>query len=1688
MSDPSKIHYFENNGLVGVGSADISKHSRIVGVGSSAYVAPILSDGGHEPHYPVGVGSSHYVEPTYAVMDNIHLDSMNGGGGGVGADQVGDNTSPAPAAEAADRGASEPVDDVEAGLTVADPNKSIEESKKDEASVPYEVKIDDPTSNREPTPWIGTETQSEAENFPLSSITEASVIDLISEGPVEGFSDDTGQTIRPLSGSPIDVLNKTDLFGSMRAIYLDDTPIMSKGGQVNFRRFSHSFRNGVSVQPPVASMQGRSYSVNKVLLPNNRNSEFTIPPEVVGENGPTTEEIEGLRDKFETMELHCNPISHTITDLNVSQANITINIHALTRNVTGKRSTKIKPHTVKFLIYVGNEGDEDEKDFYANPPMIFVPGWRFKNATKTLLFHNDTGGYFVRKIKGLATMDYLFDTIVHFPPNPRRRNRIIRVSRLDPDADFLNPKDVRQSQASLSTITEIVPYKMSYPSSSLVATHFDSRAYATVPQRNYLMKLLKVKVPSNYLPDVKRHDGNWDGRFKTTNSFLSSLAYGKDKKDYLGSKAYIHNRTAAIFRHTAIDDFTSSSKGFKIDTSTKYSGAGSLRFLQTSDQSGFTDKVIKVYDNGANKRSAVGSLRSSAPGVMNLPMASFGHQNFTIEFHVKIDPAELKKIYKVDGTIDTSLDSSGTEGLAGVSRTIIASDNNFGLGVINEESSVDADTGQFSDAELGALATEVAYGGLGLRDQGIIGGGWKLAVETNPAGVLVFQHFVSHINTKYVDKQTWEMNGEDNTIYTWNEQKFKDARAGVGALMGGGGTIDHNARRFEYEESIKLTSTTNIADSDWHHVCIMRNGNTIKMFIDGAEQSQAAGVDDNHAKNLDRGIYGITIAKGSTSNLVGRGELQIGGTRTPRVEVDGTNYETTFVGHLDNLHIAYGALYSSGGPSTDEQKGVKNRMDTQLYMPLDSTINDAPSVIADMSYFNTQSESTETTVLQWTDNPAWIYYDLATNPRYGMGKYGVRESSVDKWSLYEIGKYCDELVRTGWASSYPGRSFKFVDDDPGNDSVASFESPSTKAGTTLIRIQGFENQRQFEEEFPEGKIINIYDLNDKNNFAYQRQIRYLRNSDGDPFRSKISSEDTEDKSESSLLSYLTANPADGADAVVRIIDIISVEDALERDAVLQSVLFHLKKRYPNVSDRELIFSYMVGPQGRNTITQRHWDIGKKINTTSESGSVCCELNEDYPFLEARFTANIYIDGITDGLRVLNDIASIFRGITYYAAGRIAPAFDKKRDAITVFTNSNVMDGNFTYSGSTKSDRYTVCKVRFNDKKDKYKQRIEFIEDASGIIKYGYNEKDLAALGCTSRGQARRLGRWFLYTAQYETETVSFTTSKIASYLRPGDVFKLMDKNRTSEKNFGKIVEFVGTDQGKMKLKLDSELNQKYVGEKITITISQKFKTVEDLDHLSDHNFITNEDTLGIESSKVSDQEIADMRKTQLHEFIIKNIQKDESNVPNRDVIIELESTNEEDVLAFGRIQIGASYSIQRLKEDVKIKEDLYRLINLKQIDQEQYEVEGLEYNPTKHETVDFFQELEKSRQRALPEITRPTKMVNRPIVNVITGDDPQHRKVLVSWDAVTPTPYQYAIVLEIYPGKFLDWAAKADVTDTADAKELGVKTLRKQIRAQNDDGQISPTNVSFNIGSYFGEIVVRLYTADEDGNAELVYF
>ncbi len=54
-----------------------------------------------------------------------------------------------------------------------------------------------------------------------------------------------------------------------------------------------------------------------------------------------------------------------------------------------------------------------------------------------------------------------------------------------------------------------------------------------------------------------------------------------------------------------------------------------------------------------------------------------------------------------------------------------------------------------------------------------------------------------------------------------------------------------------------------------------------------------------------------------------------------------------------------------------------------------------------------------TFIEDWTDNPAWILYDLLTSKRYGLGAY-IDESQVNKWELYKIARFCDAVDDEGY--------------------------------------------------------------------------------------------------------------------------------------------------------------------------------------------------------------------------------------------------------------------------------------------------------------------------------------------------------------------------------------------------------------------------------------------------------------------------------------------------------------------------------------------------------------------------------------------------------------------------------------------------------------------------------------------------
>lgn len=54
----------------------------------------------------------------------------------------------------------------------------------------------------------------------------------------------------------------------------------------------------------------------------------------------------------------------------------------------------------------------------------------------------------------------------------------------------------------------------------------------------------------------------------------------------------------------------------------------------------------------------------------------------------------------------------------------------------------------------------------------------------------------------------------------------------------------------------------------------------------------------------------------------------------------------------------------------------------------------------------------------YTNNPAWVCYDIALNPYYGLG-HRIDATMVDRWNLYRIAQYCDQMVPNGMGGVHP---------------------------------------------------------------------------------------------------------------------------------------------------------------------------------------------------------------------------------------------------------------------------------------------------------------------------------------------------------------------------------------------------------------------------------------------------------------------------------------------------------------------------------------------------------------------------------------------------------------------------------------------------------------------------------------------
>ena len=173
--------------------------------------------------------------------------------------------------------------------------------------------------------------------------------------------------------------------------------------------------------------------------------------------------------------------------------------------------------------------------------------------------------------------------------------------------------------------------------------------------------------------------------------------------------------------------------------------------------------------------------------------------------------------------------------------------------------------------------------------------------------------------------------------------------------------------------------------------------------------------------------------------------------------------------------------------------------------------------------------------------------------------------------------------------------------------------------------------------------------------------------------------------------------------------------------------------------------------------------------------------------DPRFSLNILINSRKEIYNVISELTAVFRGIAYYGAGSLVLLQDKPADAQYLIGQANVVEGLFTYTGTSHKARHTVACVAWQSYDMQGEVQYEYVEDQDAIEKYGIIKKDIKSIGCYSQKQAQRLGRWTLLSEQNLTETCQFAISIDSGIiLRPGMVIDIADPSRAGSRRSGRI--------------------------------------------------------------------------------------------------------------------------------------------------------------------------------------------------------------------------------------------------------------------------------------------------------------
>ncbi len=172
--------------------------------------------------------------------------------------------------------------------------------------------------------------------------------------------------------------------------------------------------------------------------------------------------------------------------------------------------------------------------------------------------------------------------------------------------------------------------------------------------------------------------------------------------------------------------------------------------------------------------------------------------------------------------------------------------------------------------------------------------------------------------------------------------------------------------------------------------------------------------------------------------------------------------------------------------------------------------------------------------------------------------------------------------------------------------------------------------------------------------------------------------------------------------------------------------------------------------------------------------------------EPRFSCNFNFNTQQGAYKAIGDLCSVFRAMPYWAAGSLTISQDSPADPVYLFSLANVTPEGFSYSAASQKTKPSVVLVSYFDPETR-DGAYEQVEDAAAIARFGIVTKEVEAIACTSRSQARRVGEWMLYTENEEVETVTFSSDLSAGILvRPGDIVEINDPVRSGSRRSGRI--------------------------------------------------------------------------------------------------------------------------------------------------------------------------------------------------------------------------------------------------------------------------------------------------------------